>query len=316
MIGNFADLLTLHTILFYLVHDFYVLRYQIFACTMKRSKPPTDVSSELEKLEHNVKQNKQLPKLPANTTITKRPVNHAPIASPFAGSRVPKVVYVSRKTPVISAVKRVKKFLQEIEKRAMQSEDVGLALDKAGTRASRGQEIDLQRRLEDVSEKLRRDAEEVLVKASGRAMEQALRVAEWFRNREKEILTNVEVRTGSVSVVDDIVEKAVDGDDDLQAEVEDEDKENTEDSTVLEREDTTMELLGHLDAATRASKQAEHVDTSTVSDDNMGDVDDPSNQGLKKRRRKRKRKEYDADDIPEARLRWIKTIEVAISVRA
>lgn len=283
---------------------------------MKRSKPPTDVSSELEKLEHNVKQNKQLPKLPANTTITKRPVNHAPIASPFAGSRVPKVVYVSRKTPVISAVKRVKKFLQEIEKRAMQSEDVGLALDKAGTRASRGQEIDLQRRLEDVSEKLRRDAEEVLVKASGRAMEQALRVAEWFRNREKEILTNVEVRTGSVSVVDDIVEKAVDGDDDLQAEVEDEDKENTEDSTVLEREDTTMELLGHLDAATRASKQAEHVDTSTVSDDNMGDVDDPSNQGLKKRRRKRKRKEYDADDIPEARLRWIKTIEVAISVRA
>ena len=39
-------------------------------------------------------------------------------------------------------------------------------------------------------------------------------------------------------------------------------------------------------------------------------------QQSKKRKRKKKSKPiYDAEDVPEARLRWVKTVEVAISLK-
>lgn len=288
----------------------------VTAIKMGAVKRPTDVSSDLAVLKHNEKQNKELPKLPANVTVARRPINHAPIASPFAGSKIPKIVYVSRKTPVMSAVKRVKKFLREIEKRALQSEDMSSIFDRAGNPISRGQAKDIHRRLEDVSEKLRRDAEEVLVKASGRAMEQALRIAEWFRNKEKEMLTNVEVRTGSVSVVDDLVETDVAGDDEPEAKDGEEDKENLEESTMLEGGDTTMELLGLMKAADQASKQTMNAPTIAGTDQQPVEQGTDPVQASKRGRRKRKRKEYDANDIPEARLRWVKTVEIAISLRA
>lgn len=283
----------------------------------KRKAP--DVSKELANLQHNTKQNKQLPKLPLNTTIARRPMNHAPIASPFAGSNVQKVVYISRKTPVMSAVKRVKKFLREIEKRAMQSQGVSNVLGRADGRSAREQEQHLHRKLDDVSEKLRRDAEEVLVKASGRAMEQALRVAEWFRSREDEISTKVEIRTSSTSVVDDLVER---DEDELGHESENEgddhaDEEGESEGMVGDEGETTMELMRRLDERPEAlfgerearpavqvrSKDAERADTVAQTT-------------TKRRRRKRKRATYDEDDVPEARLRWVKTVEVAISLQA
>ncbi|PIG88806.1 hypothetical protein AARAC_007021 [Aspergillus arachidicola] len=73
------------------------------------------------------KKNKDMLKLPKRPStpipcrIQKRPIPHAPIASPYAGSSVPKVVYISSNTPFMSAVKRVQKFLQQAEKRATAS---------------------------------------------------------------------------------------------------------------------------------------------------------------------------------------------------
>src|SRR5205823_736687 len=64
------------------------------------------------------------PRLPPNTTIRPRPLLHPPVASPYAGPSVPKAVYVSRSTPLMAAVKRVKKLLSHIEKRAMQDVDM------------------------------------------------------------------------------------------------------------------------------------------------------------------------------------------------
>ena len=276
---------------------------------------PVDVSAELASLQYDAgKQNKALSKLPANHTIERRPINHAPIASLFAGPKAQKVVYISRKTPVLSAVKRVKKFLREIEKRALQSQGVaGVLLEKSGGRNSRGGGRDgsdaLQRRLEDVSDKLRQDAEEVLVRASGRAMEQALRIAEWFRNKEDEMMTTVEVRTGSISVVDDIVEK---DDDDGGVEVNGDDEKESigEATTELEGGDTTMELLGGIDRA-----QGRCGDRDKQKDTQEDDIVRNNTGETVKRRRKRRRKEYDPEDVPEARLRWVKTIEIAISLR-
>jgi len=288
----------------------------------KMQRPRTglkDVSADLASLNHESKQNKTLPKLPPNTTITRRPINHAPVAHPAAGPKVQKVVYVSRKTPVISAVKRVKKFLSEIEKRALQSAGVDGVVERRGARG--GGDEALQRKLGEVSERLARDAEEVLVKASGRAMEQALRVGEWFRSREDEVLTKVEVRCGSVSVVDDIVEREGNGDDPSEDMEADEDKENEGEATVLDGGDTTMELLKNLEKggngeATRADQSLHNARSIKDQGKQVNDKIAEDDGRQPKMKRKRKRKEYDGEDLPEARIRWVKTVEVAISLRA
>ncbi|KAJ9658993.1 hypothetical protein H2198_003422 [Neophaeococcomyces mojaviensis] len=287
---------------------------------MKRpSAPSVNVSKELANLQHGVKQNKSLPKLSANTTIQRRPINHAPIASPFAGPKVRKVVYVSRKTPVMSAVKRVKKFLREIEKRALQSEGVDGVLDR------RNGEQEMHKKLDEVSEKLRKDAEEVLVKASGRAMEQALRVGEWFRTREEEMVCDVVVRTGSVSVVDDIVERESREDEEDSVEVGDDnggrgmdDEGEKQGEITLEVGDTTMELLQNLEEEQPNEPSTDRKQVDVPRQQCKGEKGHESLEGssnLNKRKRKRKRKEYDPDDVPEARIRWVKAVEVAISLR-
>ena len=280
-----------------------------------------DVLTELAKLKHE-KRNQNLHRLPPNATIQRRPIIHAPIASPFAGRGVQKVVYISSKTPFMSAVKRAKRLLHEIEKRAMQ--DVKLI--------GRGERAGMQR-LAESRERLAKEGEEVLVKASGRAMAKALRVGEWFRTKETEMECKVEVRTGSVSVVDDVVE--------LEEEEEESEGgvavEHEVEETVLEGGDTTLELLGdvttstneHASSSERNKESGQEKLSVDRQKENIASHDHPSSEqnkestepatgsaSGKKRKRKRKGKErpvYDPDDLPEQRLRWIKTVEVAIS---
>jgi ribonuclease P/MRP protein subunit POP7 len=220
------------------------------------------------------KKNKLQPRLPPNTTIQRRPLNHAPIASPYAGASVQKVVYVSRATPLMAAVKRVKKLLTHIEKRAMQDVDI--------TRGKEG-----LKKLAAASEALGTNGEEVVIKASGRAIERALKVGEWFKSKEGELACKVEVRTGSLQVVDDLVE------------------------AQGEEEDVVEEVA---DAAeTDVEKAAIAPKTPPQEDDSEQKVEQ---KGKKRRKRgKRKRAMYDKDDMPEARIRWINTVEVAISLK-
>ena len=53
--------------------------------------------------------------------ISKRPLLRPKIASKYASEREAKVVYVSSKTPFMSAVKRVQSLLGQVEKRKVQS---------------------------------------------------------------------------------------------------------------------------------------------------------------------------------------------------
>ncbi|KAE8353246.1 Rpp20 subunit of nuclear RNase MRP and P-domain-containing protein [Aspergillus coremiiformis] len=154
-----------------------------------RNKNPHPLTSTLT----FEKKNQETLKLPQYARIQKRPIPHAPTASPYAGASVPKIVYMSSKTPFMSAVKRVQKFLRVAEKRATAS--VELLNRKKGegqklAQIARGQEA------------LRKEV--VVVKATGRAMERALGVGRWFREREGEY--SVRVETGAVLVVDDVVE--------------------------------------------------------------------------------------------------------------
>lgn len=254
---------------------------------------PFDISAELAALKHE-KKNGALHRLPSNYTVQRRPLNHAPVANIHAGAHVPKVVYVSRNTPMMSAVKRVKKILGLIEKRAMQ---------KAGVRMGGGHR---NRNIVQANEHIVKDKEEVLVKASGRAMEQALRVGEWFRNKETEFLCNVEVRPGNVSVVDDIVEVEAD-----QEETEEKEEETT---TAIEYGDTTLELVGGVTTTTSTAERVQSSDdTGREQVEVQTDADDSS--GKPGGKRKRKRPTYVEGDVPEARIRWIKTVEVAISLQ-
>ena len=121
---------------------------------------------------------------------------HPPIPSPYANAGQTKVVYVSTHTPFISAVKRVRKLLEQAEKRRMGNTD--LVNDKGS---------DLQK-LQELSDKIesatKKKAEEIVMKGTSRAIEKVLSLGIYFQNQPE---CQVRIRTGTVGVVDDIVEK-------------------------------------------------------------------------------------------------------------
>ena len=234
------------------------------------------------------KRNKAQPKLPPNTTIQRRPLNHPPVASPYAGASVQKVVYVSRSTPLMAAVKRVKKLLSHIEKRAMQGVDISKGNDGL-------------KKLAAASEALGKNGEKVIVRASGRAIEQALKVGEWFTSKKGELACQVEVRTGSVQVVDDLVEVEGDGDDNVE-------EEEVPDSAGAGDESMEQRVVV-------SSNNTERATAEEMLSQEENEEQKMAQRGKKRRKRgKRKRAMYDEDDMPEARIRWINTVEVAVSL--
>ncbi|KIV88911.1 hypothetical protein PV10_08540 [Exophiala mesophila] len=278
--------------------------------------------------------NSSLPRLPPTHTISRRPILHPAIADPHAGPTVAKCVYVSRRTPLMSAVKRVKKLLAQIEKRASDRAKGERGSTAPSRGRGRGRGSGQPPSVRQVNAVLARDGEEVLVKASGRAMDQALKVAEWFREREKDVLCNVDVRYGNVAVVDDIVEVEGGSEADMDGDGEDDgDKEGEGQSSEMlgmDPGETTLELMGDT-TVTSVIEETVFTDHNNNNDENENDNKDqdqdqdptkPPHQqdstepvNNTRKRKRRKRPVYDADDIPEARMRWIKTIEVAVSLR-
>ncbi|KAJ5773626.1 hypothetical protein N7457_008522 [Penicillium paradoxum] len=205
--------------------------------------------------------NENLKRLPNYAKIEKRPIPHAPVASPYVGASVPKVVYVSRTTPFMSAVKRTQKLLLQAEKRATAN------INLEDTRKTDKQILD---ELSKVSEK----REEVFVKATGRAIEKALNVAKWFEERPTEYA--VRVNTGSVVVVDDIVQDE-----------ETKEKEERKRQQQEEQHPTSQE-----DAASK-----------------------PESKSATKKRKDRATAEDDDGELPESRTRWIRMVEIAVSLK-
>lgn len=120
---------------------------------------------------------------------------HPPVPSPYKSSDTPKIVYVSSKTPFISAVKRVRSLLKEADKRATQS---ALSQKK---HHQRGDPI-----LAAAQASASKDTtpEAVTIKATGKAIEKATNLALFFQQQED---CRVTLRTGTVDAIDDIVEK-------------------------------------------------------------------------------------------------------------
>ncbi|KAJ5751711.1 hypothetical protein N7520_008628 [Penicillium odoratum] len=202
------------------------------------------------------KKNNDLVKLPKYAKVEKRPIPHAPVASPYAGTSVPKIIYVSTNTPFMSAVKRVQKLLRHAEKRATAN------IDLEDTRKTEQQKL---AELAKAADK----REEIFVKATGRAIEKVLKIGKWFEEKGTEYV--VRVKTGSVLVVDDVVE--------------DEEKKELE-----------------MQKQQRQSK-----------DESAEDQDQEPSKAAKKR--KRQAPVSDDAELPETRTRWVKMVEVAVSLK-
>lgn len=156
----------------------------------------------------------------ADYKIEKRPLLHSAIASPYASATDAKIVYISAKTPFMSAVKRVQKLLKLVEDRETQSATAQVHNSKKrkfGDRGDGAGDIEriaaaaVEKKLKDVATG-NRDAEEVILKATGRAIDKALGLALWFQQRDEYI---VRIQTGSVGAIDDIVAVEGQGMDDL-----------------------------------------------------------------------------------------------------
>ena len=124
--------------------------------------------------------------------IGKRPLLHSAIASKHAGASTPKVIYLSSQTPFMSAFKRVKQLLTQAQKRQMQS-------DFSQQRSKRGRSA-----LPPVA--YERKDEQMIVKATGKAIDKALQLALYLQKEDDLAVT---VKTGSVSAIDDIVQDDV-----------------------------------------------------------------------------------------------------------
>lgn len=129
-----------------------------------------------------------------DTRIEKRPLLHPPIPSPHTNASQPKIIYVSTRTPFISAVKRVRALLTKIEKRCAPNVDLikGKVSDKQKLKALAAKRGD------------RTEPEAVILKGTNKAILKVCELALFFQGQDD---VSVRIKTGSVGTVDDIVEK-------------------------------------------------------------------------------------------------------------
>lgn len=159
--------------------------------------------------------------------------------------------------------------------------------------------------------------EKVFVKASGRAMEKAVKVGNFFRDKGEEWPVDVEVKTGSVCVVDDVVL------DDTSKGEDDEVKIQDADTTKGIGDEALDEVQVDSDEAPDGDNvptdvRVEPTERGESSTSAQGDRPDPpeDTQGKKSgRKKKRKRKVLEEDEVPEQRIRWVKTVDVIITLR-
>jgi len=129
--------------------------------------------------------------------ISKRPLHHPPIPSPF--SAADKHVYVTHRTPFISAVKRIRKLLAHIDERHAQR-------ITSKTKKVHGDRIlAAARALENRNAIAGGETELIIVKGAGRAIPKVLSLAAWFGEKSGEG-AQVELHTKSVTAVDDLLD--------------------------------------------------------------------------------------------------------------
>ncbi|KAH4274597.1 hypothetical protein HBI04_003500 [Parastagonospora nodorum] len=165
--------------------------------------PTPSKSKSKPKQPHTQQPCRKLPKLPPNTTISRRPLLRPSLPTPFSSSASPKVLYITSSTPFVPALKRIRKLLAEIQQRGKQSQRKKHSGLKSGE-VEKGIVDGLARK------KGGAEGEKVYVKATGRAIPKALGLGVEFQGEEGCV---VRVEMGSVRAVDDVEVVGKEGDD-------------------------------------------------------------------------------------------------------
>ncbi|KAF2807491.1 uncharacterized protein BDZ99DRAFT_537109 [Mytilinidion resinicola] len=239
------------------------------------------------------------PRLPPGYKSTPRPIPHPAIPTPFASADAPKNVYVKHNTPFISAVKRIRGLLRQIEKRETQSLSSGRKpLDAKTVEAA----IANARENKDAG----KEGEPVYLKATGRAIDRALHVALYFQEQGFEL----EIETGAVEVVDDVVRERKGGY--LGSwvkrgeEVEEVEDENEKEEAV----DTEMKDDG---LKKEGGGEKEVAELEKPPEKKAAEEKEVAEMGKSPEKKATEEKEETAtDDIPESRTRRLNFISVAI----
>ncbi|KAL1967617.1 hypothetical protein VTN77DRAFT_3132 [Rasamsonia byssochlamydoides] len=243
------------------------------------------------------RKNKDMLRLPKYARIHKRPIPHPPVASPYAGASVPKIVYVSTNTPFMSAAKRVQKLLRQAEKRAT-------AAVTADSNNQKMTEKERLARLAKTQEKLER--EKVYIKATGRAIEKALSIGRWFEQRGEEYA--VQVKTGSVMVVDDIVE-------DEEAKRQELAKESQQQQQQQQQQPKQAPQSPDQDKTDVDNREEEEAGPSADSPAPDSSKTKESKNKRRRRRKKEKRLLGAGEELPESRTRWVNMVEIAVNLK-
>ncbi|CRG85700.1 hypothetical protein PISL3812_02726 [Talaromyces islandicus] len=287
---------------------------------------PITTTTTTATLSFDKTQNASLTRIPPNYRIQKRPIPHAPVASPYAGTHVSKIVYVGSKTPFMSAIKRVQKLLHLAERRAM----MPLVDEKAkkrrqhqhqqGKRSDQDGQGDEKVVLEECLRKLRQ--EKVLIKATGRAIEKALALGSWFQEKAQEY--EVAIHTGSVCVVDDIVRLEEDGVNVFTlVDTAKEDDSDAHSDGAVDADDAMDTTMGNSDGMDNGEDTMD-IDAMDIDAQQQQQKQQPAESKNQRRRRRRRDRErqhrlqasLDSDgEPPESRTRWVSMIEVAVSLK-
>lgn len=156
--------------------------------------------------------------VPLDAKVSKRPLFHPSIPSPYTGASQQKVVYVSARTPFLSAVKRVEKLLGLADRRLVQAATtVAKHKNKKRKRSADGEDgvLDVAEEVERLKAQKREGrsgdadhidggapAEEVAIKGTGKAIARVMEMALWFQQRTDQY--GVRLKTGTVTCIDDI----------------------------------------------------------------------------------------------------------------
>ncbi|POS88412.1 hypothetical protein EPUL_000051 [Erysiphe pulchra] len=163
---------------------------------------------------------KKLPRLPSGFKISKRPLLHPAIIPRYTSStKNPQVIYISSKSSFIGTIKRVRVLLDHIRSRSFGGTGGGgnhprknnssslLPLPQNDNDNNKVDDILMTNLSKAIQEEERNGNkirnEEVILKASGKAIEKGLRFAAWW-NSQSDVI--VQLRTGSTGAIDDIVD--------------------------------------------------------------------------------------------------------------
>ncbi|KAI0968925.1 Rpp20 subunit of nuclear RNase MRP and P-domain-containing protein [Xylaria arbuscula] len=151
----------------------------------------------------------KLPPIPKGATVRRRPIPSGPVASTISARRI----HVTAKTPFRSVTTRVRKQLNKYLRQSASSRNTFTNKLSLKKNASLGERV---RRIQEQSQNTTtgghgiglENAGEVVVLGTGRAIQKVTEVALFFQKQADCI---VQLRTGSVAAVDDVVYMEDDG---------------------------------------------------------------------------------------------------------